>query len=109
VTTPSPFLRFWTAEITIFRQTAMVGQISNLSMPEIIQKLDLQDRGDRPLSTKERDPEEQRGHDRLLCAAKGVVRRCSPGSINCLVRGIEGQVYLVLVEITCLNPCRDLM
>ncbi|WP_223569199.1 hypothetical protein, partial [Agrobacterium tumefaciens] len=86
-------------------------QISNLSMPEIIQKLDLQDRGDRPLSTKERDPEEQRGHDRLLCAAKGVVRRCSPGSINCLVRGIEGQVYLVLVlvEITCLNPCRDLM
>jgi hypothetical protein len=25
------------------------------------------------------------------------------------VRGIEGQVYLVLVEITCLNPCRDLM
>jgi len=38
----------------------MVGQISNLSMPEIIQKLDLRDRGDRPLSTKERDPEEQR-------------------------------------------------
>lgn len=76
MTTPSPFLRFWTAEITIFRQTAMVGQISNLSMPEIIQKLDLQDRGDRPLSTKERDPEEQRGRDRPLCAARGVVRRC---------------------------------
>lgn len=59
----------------------------------------------------DRDPEEQRGRDRPLCAARGVVRRCSPGSINCLVRGIEGQVYLVLVlvEITCLNPCRDLM
>ncbi|WP_210204448.1 hypothetical protein, partial [Agrobacterium sp. LAD9] len=38
-------------------------QISNLSMPEIIQKLDLQDHRDRPLSTKDRDPEEQRGRD----------------------------------------------
>ncbi|WP_209788908.1 hypothetical protein, partial [Agrobacterium tumefaciens] len=61
----------WTAEITIFRQTAMVGQISNLSMPEIIQKLDLRDRGDRPLSTKERDPEEQRGRNRPVPCQEG--------------------------------------